>query len=82
MNKRFVMRLINISADNRDARVFFFAKFGGRVSCNIAHRTGDNGDAMPALNEEAREFVVTCAAGFVYRGEGLVDEKNVHFLVR
>jgi hypothetical protein len=44
----------------------------------VADGAGDDGEAVTAFGQAAGQLVVAGAAGFVKRGEGLVDEQDVH----
>jgi hypothetical protein len=50
----------------------------GGISCYIADGRCDHRYFMPLRGQQARKFVVTCAAGFVNGGECLMDDEDMH----
>ena len=47
-------------------------------ACPVAHRAGNDRDLVAKLPEMSGQFMVTCAAGFIQRCKGLVDQQNMH----
>ena len=77
MDKGFMMRVINSRAQNGHA-LYFGVCLVGMTSCNIADRRCDHRYFMSACSQQARKFMVTCAAGLINGCECLVNDENMH----